>query len=182
MLLAIDIGNTDTVVGVYDGTALQGHFRVASEHRLTADQAGFFISGLLERMHIPNGSITQVVIASVVPPLTPVFEETAQKYFGQTPIVVSAAIKLPISIDIDQPDQVGADRIANSVAAFDRFGGPVIVVDFGTATTFDVVSPEGAYIGGVIIPGPKTSMAELARRAARLFEVRIERPDSVVGR
>jgi type III pantothenate kinase len=182
MLLAIDIGNTDTVVGVYDRETLRDHFRVASDHRMTADQAGFFVTGLLERMHVANEEVEQVVIGSVVPPLTPVFEETSRKYFGCEPVVVSAHIKLPIRIDIDQPSEVGADRIANSVAAFSRFGGPVIVVDFGTATTFDVVSAEGAYIGGIIIPGPKTSMSELARRAARLFEVRIEKPDRVVGR
>ena len=182
MLLAIDIGNTDTVVGVYEGNALKGHFRVASKSRLTADEAGFFITGLLERMHVAVADVHKIVVGSVVPPLTSVFEETAGRYFDCPTTVVSARINLPIRIEIDQPDQVGADRIANSVAAYGKFGGPVIVVDFGTATTFDVVSTDGAYIGGVIIPGPETSMTELARQAARLFEVRIEPPDSVVGK
>ncbi|MBD3258939.1 type III pantothenate kinase, partial [candidate division GN15 bacterium] len=175
-------GNTDTVVGVFDGEKLRDHFRVASDHRMTADQAGFFITGLLERMHVANEQVEDVVISSVVPQLTPVFEDTAKRYFGCVPVIVSARIKLPITIDVDRPDEVGADRIANAVAAYTRFGGPVIVIDFGTATTFDVVSAEGAYIGGVIIPGPKTSLGELARRAARLFEVRIEKPAAVVGR
>ena len=182
MLLAIDIGNTDTVVGVFKGETLKDHFRVASDHRMTADQAGFFITGLLERMHLTNEQIEDVIISSVVPQLTPVFEETGRKYFGCLPILVSASIPLPIRVDVDHPDEVGADRIANAVAAFHKFGGPVIVVDFGTATTFDVVSPDGAYIGGIIIPGPKTALGELARRAARLFEVRIEKPARVVGR
>lgn len=182
MLLAIDIGNTNTVVGVYKGTSLKDHFRVASNRSLTADEAGFFCTGLLERMKIANEEVDKVVIASVVPPLTPTFETMAKKYFGCVPVVVSSHIKLPITIQIDQPDQVGADRIANAVAGFTKFGGPVIIVDFGTATTFDIVNSTGAYIGGVIIPGPETSMAELARRAARLFEVRIEPPNSVVGK
>ncbi len=182
MLLAIDIGNTNTVVGVFKGTTLKDSFRVASQRTMTADEAGFFITGLLQRMRIPNEDVDEVVIASVVPPLTPVFEQTAKKYFGCFPVIVSAHIHLPIKIDIDQPDEVGADRIANSVAAFQKFGGPCIVIDFGTATTFDVVNAEGAYIGGIIIPGPKTSMGELARKASRLFEVRIEKPDTVVGR
>ncbi len=182
MLLAIDIGNTNTVVGVYKGTTLKDHFRVASNRSLTADEAGFFCTGLLERMKIANEEVDKVVIASVVPPLTPTFETMAKKYFGCVPVVVSSHIKLPITIQIDQPDQVGADRIANAVAGYTRFGGPIIIVDFGTATTFDIVNANGAYIGGVIIPGPETSMAELARRAARLFEVRIEPPTTVVGK
>jgi len=182
MLLAIDIGNTNIVVGVYKGKRLKDSFRVSSQQSMTADEAGFFISGLMERLHISNEQVDNVVIGSVVPQLTSIFEETSKKYFGCLPVVVSAHIKLPVKIEIDQPDQVGADRIANSVAAFDKFGGPVIVVDFGTATTFDIISTGGAYVGGVIIPGPKTSMEFLARKAARLFEVRIEKPDSVIGK
>ncbi|MCX6834965.1 MAG: type III pantothenate kinase [candidate division Zixibacteria bacterium] len=182
MLIAIDIGNTNTVVGVYDAATLKGSFRVASQHHMTSDEAGFFITGLLNRMQVDLSKVKQVVIGSVVPPLTSVFEETSRKYFGCTPLTVSARIKLPVRVEVDNPDEVGADRIANAAAGFDRFGGPVIVVDFGTATTFDVVSTDGAYIGGVIIPGPETSMAELARKAARLFEIRIEPPDRVVGK
>jgi len=182
MLLAIDIGNSDIVVGVYRDGALKGSFRVASQHRVTPDEAGFFITGLLERMSVPPDDVKKVIIGSVVPPLTSIYEEASLKYFGCIPVVVSARINLPVRVEIDHPDEVGADRIANAAAAFKRFGGPVIVVDFGTATTFDVVSQDGAYIGGVIIPGPETSMAELARKAARLFEIRIESPDQVVGK
>lgn len=182
MLLAIDIGNTHTVVGVYKDKTLRDHFRVASQDRLTSDEAGFFITGLLQRMGVANEEIEDVVIGSVVPGLTPVFEETARKYFGCIPVIVSALIKLPIRVDINRPDEAGADRIANAVAAFTKFGGPAIVVDFGTAINFDVVDAEGAYIGGVLLPGPKTSMEQLAKRAARLFEIRLEKPDSVVGR
>ena len=182
MLLAMDIGNTHTVVGVYKGETLKDHFRVASQERLTSDEVGFFITGLLQRMGIANEQIEDVVIGSVVPGLTSVFEETARKYFGCIPTIVTASIKLPITIDINRPDEAGADRIANAVAAFTKFGGPSIVVDFGTAVNFDVINAEGAYIGGVLLPGPKTSMAQLAKKAARLFEIRIEKPDSVVGR
>ncbi len=182
MLLTIDIGNTNTVVGVYQGEMLNDHFRVASQTRMTSDQAGFFMLGLLERMDIAREDVKAVCIGSVVPALTPVFEEASRRYFDCVPTVVTANVKLPIKIHFEQPDQIGADRIANSVAAFHRWGGPAIVVDFGTATTFDIVDADGSYLGGVIIPGPETSMGELARRAARLFEVRIEKPDSVVGK
>ena len=182
MLLAIDIGNTNTVVGVFKGEMLKDHFRVSSNRTMTSDEAGFFITGLLERMKISNEEIEKVVVASVVPPLTPVFERTAKKYFGCLPIFVSSHSKLPINIKIDQPDQLGADRIANGVAGFMKFGGPIVIVDFGTTTNFDVVDPSGDYLGGVLIPGPETSMTELARKAARLFEVRIEPPDRVIGK
>lgn len=182
MLLAIDIGNTNTVVGVFKGDTLKDSFRVSSNTSLTADEAGFFISGLLERMHLSNEQIDRFVIGSVVPKLTPVFEITAKKYFSCFPLVVNSDASLPITIEIDRPRQLGADRIANSVAAFGKFGGPVVVVDFGTTTNFDVVNERGAFIGGVLLPGPETSMADLARRAAQLFEVRIEKPERVVGK
>jgi len=182
MLLAVDIGNTDTVIGVFKGEHLKDSFRTSSHHRLTADEAGFFITGLVERMHVANEQIQEVIVASVVPPITPVYEEAARKYFGCIPMVVSDQIKLPVEIKIDHPSELGADRIANASAAYSKFGGPAIVVDFGTAVNFDIVDNHGAYIGGVLVPGPQTSLAELARKAARLFEVRIEKPDSVVGK
>lgn len=181
MLLALDVGNTNTVVGLFDGEVLRGQFRVASNRTLTSDEAGFFITGLLGRTGIENSQIRSVVIGSVVPHLTGVLEETARSYFGCEPLTVTAQIKLPVTIEIEKPDEVGADRIANAVAANHLFSGDSIVVDFGTATTFDVISKRGAYIGGVIIPGQETAMAELARRAALLFEVRFEKPDKVVG-
>jgi len=184
MLLALDVGNTNTVVGLFDGETLKGQFRVASNRSLTSDEAGFFISGLLERSGIKNSQIHSIVIGSVVPHLTGVFEQAVKSSFGYEPLtvtIVSARIKLPVTIEIDKPDEVGADRIANAVAVNHLFPGDAIVVDFGTATTFDVINKLGAYIGGVIIPGQETAMAELAHRAARLFEVRFEQPDKVVG-
>jgi len=182
MLLAIDIGNSNIVLGIFDRQTLVDHIRVATRHDLTADESGFLIANVLERLQIPSGFVDTIVLGSVVPPLTGAFEAAVRKLFDRQAIVVSHRLNLPITIEIDQPEQLGADRIANAVAGYHKFGGPVIVVDFGTATTFDVVNENGAYIGGVIIPGPETSMAELARKAARLFEVRIEQPDAVVGK
>lgn len=183
MLLAIDIGNTNTVVGVFEPHGkLRDYFRLASNRQLTLDEAGFLCEGLLARMQVTSSQITKVAICSVVPPLTPIFEGASAKFFKQQPLVVSHVTPLPIKIDIDHPEQLGADRIANAVAGQAKFSGAVIIVDFGTATTFDVVNGKGAYIGGVIIPGPETAMAELARKAARLFEVRLERPKTVIGR
>lgn len=182
MLLAIDIGNTNTVIGLFDGERLIDHFRAASVHSLTIDECGFFVSGLLDRSKFSPDKVTQVVIASVVPRLTPVYEGMARKYFEQEPLTVSSRLNLPIKIGYLDPTAVGADRIANAVAGFVRFGGPLIIVDYGTATAFDVITAEGVYLGGVIAPGPETSGGELARRAARLFEVRIEKPSRVIGR
>ena len=182
MLLAIDIGNTNIVIGLFDGERLKDHLRIQSRHGMTADEAGLLITQWLSNMHCKNEQIDSAIIASVVPPLSTVFEQVAKSYLGCIPVVVSHTLELPVTIEIENPKTVGADRIANSVAGFKRFGGPLIIVDFGTATTFDVVNKDGAYIGGIIIPGPETSMGELAKKAARLFEVRIEPPDSVVGK
>ena len=182
MILVIDIGNTNIVIGVYSGEELVGSVRLSTRGSLTSDEAGLLVTGFLNRMGFTVEQIGQVVVGSVVPHLTSAFEETAQQYLECEPLVVTAHVKLPVTIDIDQPDQAGADRIANAAAAYTRFGGPLIVVDFGTATTFDVVNFDGAYIGGIISAGPETSMAQLARRAARLHEVRIEQPERVIGR
>ncbi len=182
MLLAIDIGNTDTVIGVYDDNRLVDHFRVASNHTLTVDECGFFVTGLLEKLDVKISQLNRVVIASVVPRLKPVYERMSDKYLSIIPLVVSSEIKLPIKIGYDNPKAVGADRIANAVAAYSNFGGPIIVVDFGTATTFDVIDENGVYLGGVITPGPETSSRELVKRAAQLFEVNIERPKNIIGR
>ena len=181
MILAIDIGNTNTVVGIYQKDQLLNHWRFASRNNRTSDEAGILITGLLERSGIQTGDIKKAVIASVVPQLTSVYQHMSEKYFNCQIIMVSPVINLPVKIDVAQPEQVGADRIANAAAGFNLYGGEVIIVDFGTATTFDVINAKGAYIGGVIIPGPQTALADLARKAARLFEVTIEPPDKIVG-
>lgn len=184
MLLALDIGNTNIVVGLFKNSILKDHFRISTRHDMTDDELGFPITSWLSRMNIENEEIDSVAICSVVPPLTKAAETASRKYLGCLPLTVTAVTELPppITIEIDRPEQVGADRICNAVAGFSKFGGPIIIVDFGTATTFDIVNDKGAYIGGVIIPGPETSMKELAHKAAQLFEVQFEKPERVIGK
>ncbi|MEW5922950.1 MAG: type III pantothenate kinase [Candidatus Zixiibacteriota bacterium] len=182
MLLAIDIGNSNTVVGAFDDGNLINHFRLTSNHNITIDECGFLVMGLLEKLNLQPKQVARVIIASVVPRLTPIFREMSKKYLSVEPIIVSCNLKLPIKIAYDDPSAVGADRIANAVAGFVKFGGPIIIVDYGTTTNFDVINDLGVYLGGAIAPGPETSARELANRAARLFEVTVEKPRSAVGR
>lgn len=183
MLLAIDIGNTDTVVGIFTGEKLATHFRVASALNMTVDQAGLFILSLFNH-HIDAqpSQVAQVAICSVVPSLTGVYEEMARKYFHVEPLAISSRLKLPFQIDYIDPAEVGADRLANAAAGYARHKKAVVVVDLGTAITFDVIAENGDYMGGVIAPGPKTAGVNLAQKAARLFEVRIEKPYRVIGK
>ncbi|MFW9770371.1 MAG: type III pantothenate kinase [Candidatus Thorarchaeota archaeon] len=183
MLLAIDIGNTNTVVGVFDGKTLLAHFRVTSQPLLTVDEAGLFVSSLFSR-HITASidQVSEVAICSVVPPLTGVYKKMAQRYFSVDPIIISPALKLPVTIDYPEPSEIGADRLANAAAGYDRLGKALIVVDLGTATTFDIVSEKGEYIGGVIAPGSQAAGGNLARKAARLFEVGVEKPGRIIGK
>ncbi len=182
MILVIDIGNSNIVLGLYSGETLATSIRLSTRDHITSDEAGLITTSFLDRHDIIPDRIDQVVIGSVVPHLTGVFEDTSKRYLACSPVMVSPDLKLPVKIDIDHPHQAGADRIANAAAAFVRYKKPVIVIDFGTATTFDVVDDRGAYIGGLISPGHRTSMEQLIRRTARLHEVRIEPPPKVVGR
>jgi len=182
MVLAIDIGNTHTVIGIYDGNTLRGHWRLFSDHTRTADECGLLLGQVLLSIGVTVKDISGVVIASVVPPLTSVFEEMVDRHIGQQPVVVSSRLPLGVQIGCTEPKRVGADRIANAVAAFERFGGPTIVVDLGTATTFDVLTREGVYLGGVIAPGVETSATELFRKTAQLPRVELMRPEKVIGR
>lgn len=182
MLLAVDIGNTNIVLGLFQGKALVAQSRLTTPPNLTADEASIQIQEFLASAEASDSDIVQAVVGSVVPALTEPFCRAGEKLTGAMAVNVTSQIELPVQIDIDEPEQVGADRIANAAAGLVLHGGPVIVVDFGTATTFDVISGGGAYIGGVIIPGPQTAMADLARRAARLFEVPLEPPARMIGR
>jgi type III pantothenate kinase len=182
MLLAIDIGNTSIALGVFDGNRLSGHIRVPTPPLFTADECRSLLVGSLDKQKIKSHDITEVVIGSVVPELTGIFDKAGESRFGYRPLIVSPVVKLPIIIAYDHPEQLGADRIANAVAGFSIFGGPVIVVDLGTATKFEVVDESGVYLGGVITAGPETAMAALADRAARLFEVPLEPPATVIGK
>ncbi len=182
MLLVIDVGNTNTVLGLYEGEQLTHHFRISTMASGTADEYGTLVLSLLERQGVEPTQIEGVILASVVPQLNRAFEEASLRYFGFEPIVVGPGVKTQMPILTDQPAEVGADRIVNAVAAWTRFKCALIVVDFGTATTFDAVREDGAYLGGAIAPGVVVSMDALFRRAAKLPRVEIRRPQRVVGK
>ena len=182
MLLAIDIGNTNIVLGLLRGEELVHHWRVGTRRDGTADEYGVLLKNLLEVAGTPASAVAGVIIASVVPPLQPVFEEMIRIYCQVTPLVVGPGIKTGMPILYDNPREVGADRIVNAVAAYETYGGPAIVVDFGTATTFDAVSARGEYLGGVIAPGIGISAEILHERAAKLPRVDIARPKTVIGK
>jgi len=177
VLLAVDVGNTQTVLGLYPNGELADHWRLATERSTTADELGVVLSGLLDL-----DSVDGICLASTVPVLVREWELLASKWAGAPLLVVGPGVKTGIPIRYDDPREVGADRIVNAVAAKARYGAPVVVVDFGTSTNFDVVSPEGEYVGGVIAPGIEISMEALFARAARLVNVDFAAPESVVGK
>ncbi|MDI6803656.1 MAG: type III pantothenate kinase [Bacteroidota bacterium] len=182
MLLSIDIGNTHTVVGVFNKEKLISHWRLSSTITRTEDECFLIVKLLCEQINLPLINMGGVIISSVVPNLTDIFKRMAEKYFQVKPVIVSAALRLGIKIKYDDPTAVGADRLCNAVAAYKKYGGPAIVVDFGTATTFDVISPRGDYLGGVISPGIETAGGELHRRAARLPKIELHFPENVIGK
>ena len=181
MLLAIDIGNTHTVFGVYQGSTLKTDWRVTSSLHRTEDEVGSQILLLLEGAKVLPKKITSVGISSVVPNLTDVFASMAKKYFRVSPVVISSTLKLGINIHYDDPTSVGADRLCNAVAGYAKHGGPLIIIDFGTATTYDVVAKNGDYLGGVIATGVETSASDLHRRAAKLPKVELHFPAKIIG-
>jgi len=181
MLLVIDIGNTNIKGGVYDG-ALLGTRRLPTPSHTESDFFADWLKEVLGSTGASGSAIEKTVVGSVVPSLDEPIAQACHSLVGHTPVFVTPDVNLPLSIEIDRPEQVGADRIANAAAGIKQFGAPCVIVDFGTATTFDCVSPDGAYVGGVIIPGPQTAMADLAQRAAKLFAVEIEPPERVIGR
>jgi type III pantothenate kinase len=182
MLLALDVGNTNTVIGVFDGKALRAHWRLSTRREGTRDEYAMLIKGLFDFAGLPFERVAAVIMSSVVPPLQGPLEEMARQYVGVEPVVVGPGIKTGMPILYESPRDVGADRIVNAVAAFEAYGGPCIVVDFGTATTFDAVSARGEYIGGVICPGIGISSEALFQHAAKLPRVDIARPKGVIGR
>ncbi len=182
MLLALDVGNTNTVIGVFDGKALKVHWRLSTRREGTHDEYAMLIKGLFDFAGLPFERVSAVIMSSVVPPLQGPLEEMARQYFGVEPIVVGPGIKTGMPILYESPRDVGADRIVNAVAAFEAYGGPCIVVDFGTATTFDAVSARGEYIGGVICPGIGISSEALFQHAAKLPRVDIALPRGVIAR
>jgi type III pantothenate kinase len=183
VLLAIDVGNTETVVGVFQGASLEWHWRYSTSAERTADELALLLGGFLEQQGLSfSRQITGVVLASVVPVQTHALREMVGNYFHFVPVVVEPGVRTGIPIDYDNPKDVGADRIANAAAAFAKYGGPAVVVDFGTATTFDVISSEGEYLGGVISPGIRVSSEALFGRAARLPKVELIAPRSIIAR
>jgi len=181
MFLAIDIGNTHTVFGVFKGRKLIADWRVSSAVTRTEDEVGTMLKTFFDQAGIKSKAIRGIGISSVVPDLTEVFELMGRKYYGVKPLLISADLDLGIKIHYEDPSTVGADRLCNAVAGFEKYGGPLIIIDFGTATTYDVVSEEGDYLGGVIAPGIETSAANLHRRAAKLPKIELRFPHEVIG-
>ncbi len=181
MLMVIDVGNTNTVVGIYRGEELVRHWRLSTERERTADEWGLLARNLFDVGEIADKTVAAIVVSSVVPPARPALEEMAARYFGVQAIFIEPTMDLGMPIRYHPPADVGADRIVNAVAAFTAFGGPVIVVDFGTATTFDAISAAGEYLGGVITPGIGISAEALFHRAAKLPRVEIRPPARVIG-
>ncbi|HUI31422.1 MAG TPA: type III pantothenate kinase [Candidatus Acidoferrales bacterium] len=182
MLLCIDVGNTTTQFGVYDTKKLKRDYRVASEVVRTEDEIGIVVSSLLQHDGIKPRKVNGVGISSVVPNLTGILERMSKKYFNCDPLVITSELELGIRVDYDEPKAIGSDRICVAVAGFKKYGGPLIILDFGTATTFDVVSKDGVYLGGAIAPGIETAAADLQRRAAKLPRIELSFPDEVIGK
>jgi type III pantothenate kinase len=178
-LLVVDVGNTNVVLGVYHGDELLHSWRLATARERTADEYGILVKQLTDGTI--NGSLEGVIVSSVVPPLDSTMATMIEKYFGVEALFVEPGVKTGIAIQVDNPQEVGADRIVNCVAVHEKYGGPSIIVDFGTATTFDVVTADAKYIGGVIAPGITISAEALFARAARLPRVDIRRPPTVIG-
>jgi type III pantothenate kinase len=181
MILVVDVGNTNTVLGVYDGETLLNHWRLATRREATVDEYGILSRNLFSHAKIDSSMISGVIIASVVPPLDPILRQMAVQYFHLQPMFVEPGVKTGLAVKYDPPQDVGADRIVNGVAAWKKYGGPLIVVDFGTATTFDAISKKGEYMGGVIAPGIVISSEALFERAARLPRVDIRPTRKVIG-
>jgi type III pantothenate kinase len=185
MLLAIDVGNTNTVLGLYrlegEKPELAAHWRVTTHRTQTADEYGVLFVNLFEMNGMAPSQVSHIIISSVVPPVEGTLREVCENYFHTQPLFVEPGIKTGMPILQETPADLGADRLVNAVAAFERYGGPCVVVDFGTATTFDVISAKGEYLGGAIAPGLGLSAEALFSRAARLTRVDIKRPAKVIG-
>lgn len=190
MLLVLDVGNTNTVLGVFarEGEALPGakqdiaaHWRISTNPNGTVDEYGVFFRSLFDMAGLDVAAIHGIVVSSVVPPLDSTLRQVCERYFRSKPLFIEPGVKTGMPVLVDNPAEVGADRIVNGVAAFEKYGGPVIVVDFGTATTFDVITERGEYIGGAIAPGLGISADALVNRTAKLPRVDIRPPERVIG-
>ena len=182
MLLVIDIGNTNIALGVFEGPHLKDTWRLYTDPRRLPDEYGLLLSSILPLKGVNPDDITCACLCSVAPPLTPTFEEVCKNYFKATPLTVSAGVKTGVRILYDSPRDVGADRIVDAVAAFRLYGGPVIIVDFGTGTVFDAVSHDGDYLGGAISPGINVAAEALFLSTSQLRRVELTPPKSAIGR
>ncbi|QYR21642.1 type III pantothenate kinase [Paenibacillus sp. sptzw28] len=182
MILVVDVGNTNIVLGIYKGEKLLHHWRLSTNRSATVDEYGIMIHNLF---HLAGATLDQmdgVIISSVVPPLMRTLEQLCAKYLRKVPLIVGPGVKTGLNIRYENPREVGADRIVNSVAGIEKYGTPLIVVDFGTATTFDYIDAGGNYLGGAIVPGIGISTEALYQRAAKLPRIELVKPKSVIGR
>lgn len=182
MLLALDVGNTNIVVGIFDNDQLKYNWRVSTIRNRTEDEYGIILKNLFVYNDVQDINITGVIISSVVPPVMPALQKMAKKYFSVEPIVVGPGIKTSIPIKTENPKEVGADRIVNAVATIYKYGAPAIVVDYGTATTFCVINSKGEYSGGCITPGIGISTEALFERAAKLPRIELAKPEAIIGK
>lgn len=182
MIVVFDVGNTETTIGVFDGTELAGHWRVMTDVAQTPDELGLLLTGLLRSRSVERSTIHGAVIGSVVPPVTAPLVQACDGWLGVRAVVVNASAPLPITLDVDEPLTVGADRIINTLAASRLYAADTIVVDFGTATTYDCITADGVFLGGVIAPGLRTSADTLVRRTSKLPATELVPPARVIGR
>ena len=182
MIFVIDVGNTNTVIGVYEGDTLRYHWRIETNRNKTDDEYGMIIKSLLEHEGLSFDQFDGIIISSVVPPIMFALEGMCKKYFGVKPLVVGPGIKTGLDIKYENPREVGADRIVNAVAGIHEFGSPLIIVDFGTATTYCYINEDKQYMGGAIAPGINISTEALYSRASKLPRIEITRPDGIIGK
>lgn len=182
MILVMDTGNTNIVLGVYEGNQLKYHWRMQTYRHKTEDEYAMQVKSLFTHVGLQFEDVKGIIISSVVPPVVFPLEQMCRKYFNQKPLVVGPGIKTGLNIQYENPREVGADRIVNAVAAIEDYGGPLIIVDFGTATTYCYVNSDGGYMGGAIAPGIGISMEALFDRASKLPRIELARPDQVVGK
>ncbi len=182
MLVVLDVGNTNIVLGVFKGKNLVRSWRISTNKDKTADEYGLQISMLFDYSGVNCREVKAMIISSVVPTVMSALESMSIKYFGIRPLVVGPGVKTAMPIRYDNPREVGADRIVNAIAAYELYGGPLIVVDFGTATTFDAISGDGAYLGGAIAPGIGISTEALYTKAAKLPRIELSKPKTVIGK
>lgn len=182
MILAIDVGNTQIVVALFDGDSLKNSWRISTDKNKSSDELGMTMAQMLQLSGISKDAIEDVIISSVVPPVMHSLTNAIKRYLDCTPLVVGAGIKTGLNIRYDNPKEVGADRVVNAVAAIHKYGTPLVIVDFGTANTYCAINKNGEYLGGIITAGIKISMDALFERAAKLPKVEIVKPDGIIGK